>query len=258
MLSNLDPKAQAALAVGGGLAAGALLEHEISGSTGPRQHWGHQGGEHHLLGSVAGLLGAAGAGALGAKLLGGKGQAAQNASLSQLPQSHPTMQQPTPLQGYPGPQPAAPNYSTPPPSYGPVPPAPPGGPPNSSLGGLGKFAAGGAAGVVGALALDEASHVFHQGGKDEAPPPPGGPPDSGIGSLFGRPTPSCPRLHIYGATISDKDVTDACRTKIDPDQSLKIGDMVKEFGDPWPENNVKQFTCLYQYGDRPLEIWAST
>jgi hypothetical protein len=92
------------------------------------------------------------AGALGAKLLGGKVQAAHNASPSQVPQPYPTMQQHAPLQGHPGAQPAAPNYNIPPPTYGQAPPIPPGGPQSSSLGGLGKPATGGAADLAGALA----------------------------------------------------------------------------------------------------------
>jgi hypothetical protein len=45
-----------------------------------------------MLGSTVGLFSTAGAGALGAKLLGGKSQAAQNASPGQEPQAYPSIQ----------------------------------------------------------------------------------------------------------------------------------------------------------------------
>ena len=250
-LSNLDPKAQAALAVGGGLAAGALLEHEIDG----RSHFPHYGGHHHGLGTMAGLLGAAGAGALGAKLFGGMGQSAQAAP---PPPANPA---------YPGMQPGAPAYPTapagvpgypaqaaPPPAYPgqPVPPGAPGSGPG--LGGLGKFAMGGAAGVAGALAATGASNLLHHHNQGGGPATAGA--GGGMGSFLGGITYSGPRLIIHAAAYADVDVTDRVKARISPEQALTIDSLTDEFTDPWPEAKRKMFSVLYQYGDRPLEVWA--
>src|SRR5271170_6576102 len=95
-LTHMNPTAQTALTVGGGLAAGALLEHEVS-------EFSHH---HHIhgpgLGTMASLLGAAGAGALGAKMFGSKQQG----------QPPPSQQMP----GYP-PQAAYPPSAPPAPAY---------------------------------------------------------------------------------------------------------------------------------------------
>jgi hypothetical protein len=236
-LSNLDPKAQTALAVGGGLAAGALLEHEIGEFT-HTPHYPHHGGHHHVLGTMAGLMGAAGAGALGAKFFGGRGQTAQAAP---------------PPPAYPVQAPQAPAY--------PGQPVPPGAPSSGpGLGGLGKFAAGGAVGMAGAFAANEAaSFLHHHHGPGGAPagalPAAGG--GGGMGSLLGGLTYSGPRLNIFAAAYVDVDVTNKVRARVTPEQVLAIDNLADEFGDPWPEVKRKMFSVLYQYGDRPLEVWAS-
>jgi hypothetical protein len=67
---------------------------------------------------------------------------------------------------------------------------------------------------------------------------------------------SGPRLIIHAAAFADKDVTDRVRALVNPEQVLTIEKMIDEFGDPWPEAERKMFSVLYQYGDRPLEVWA--
>lgn len=264
-LSSLDPKAQTALAVGGGLAAGALLEHEIDEFSG-RPHYPHHGGHHHVLGTMAGLMGAAGAGALGAKLFGGMGQTGQAAPPPPGAPGYPAV--PPGAPGYPASPPGAPAYpaQTPPaPAYPvqapPAPgypgqPAPPGAPSSGpGLGGLGKFAIGGAVGVAGALAANEASNLLHhhhsQGGASTGV---GG--SGGMSSFLGGITHTGPRLYIHAAAYVDRDVTNKVRAMVTPQQELAIEKMNDEFGDPWPEVEIKMFNVLYQYGDRPLEVWA--
>lgn len=267
-LSNLDPKAQTALAVGGGLAAGALLEHEVKEFTTP--HYPHHGGHHHVLGTMAGLMGAAGAGALGAKLFGGMGQSAQGAPPPPAPQGYPAQAPGAP--GYPASPPIAPGYpaaplgapaypaQAPPPSGYPGQPAPP--PPGApgsgpGLGGLGKFAMGGAAGMAGALVASEASNLLHHHrSQDGASTAVGG--GGGISSFLGGITHTGPRLYIHVAAFADRDVTDKVRALVTPQQefTLEGGKMKDEFGDPWPEVGRKMFSIMYQYGDRPLEVWA--
>ena len=234
-LSSLDPKAQTALAVGGGMVAGAFMEHEVEEFS-DRPHFSHHhhAEQHFGLGSMAALLGSAGAGALGAKFFGRKGQTAQT-----VPQAYPVQAPPPP--GYPG-------------------QSPPPGNPNSGpgFGSLGNFAAGGAAGMAGAFAAHEASNVLHhhhhqnQGG---VPTTAGG--SGGTGSFLGGLTYSGPRLTIHAAAYADADVTDRVRALVSPEQVLTIKSMNDDFGNPWPEVDRKSFTVLYQYGDRPLEVWAA-
>ena len=76
-----------------------------------------------------------------------------------------------------------------------------------------------------------------------------------IGSFLGGAT--GPPLHIHAAAYADRDVTDGVRSLVTADQKLTITNLFDEFGDPWPEAKQKGFNCLYQYGDRPLEVWAS-
>jgi hypothetical protein len=244
-LSNLNPKAQTALAVGGGLAAGALLEHEIDEFK-DRPHFPHHGGHHNVFGTMAGLIGAAGAGVLGTKLLGGMGQSAQAAP-------------PPPVaQPYPSPQPGAPAYpvQTPPPPAYPGQPPPPGAPSSGpGMGGLGKFAIGGAAGMAGVLAASGASNMLHHHhSQDGAPPAAGG--GGGMSSFLGGTTHSGPRLIIHAAAYADQDVTYKVKGLVTPDPVISIENLNDEFGDPWPEAKRKMFSVLYQYGDRPLEVWA--
>jgi len=248
-LSNLDPKAQTALAVGGGLAAGALLEHEIDEFK-DKPHFPHHGGGHyHIFGTMAGLIGAAGAGALGTKLLGGMGQSAQAAP------------PPPASQPYLGTQAGAPAYpaqTPPPPAYANQPVPPPGAPSSSpGMGGLGKLAMGGAAGMAaGALAVGGASSMLHHYHDQGGAPTAAGGGGGAMSSFLGGITHSGPRLIIHAAAYADKDVTDRVKALVTPDQVLSIGNLNDEFGDPWPEAKRKMFSVLYQYGDRPLEVWA--
>jgi hypothetical protein len=66
------------------------------------------------------------------------------------------------------------------------------------------------------------------------------------------------RLIIHAAIYADKDVTNKVRSLLTPDQvfSLHPARLNDEFGDPWPNNGRKMFNVLYQYGDRPMEVWA--
>ena len=245
--SNLDPKAKTALAVGGGLAAGAFLGHEIDEYSN-RLNFSHHGEHHHhVLGSMAGLIGSAGAGALGARFFGRKGQAAQTAPSPPVPQAYPAWQPGAPV--YPAQAPTPTTY--------PGQPMPPGGPSSGfGQGGLGQLAVGGAAGMAGALAMNGASNFLHhhqnQGG---APTTTGG--SGGMGSFLGGLAYSGPRLHIHAAAFADKDVTNRVRELVTPEQTLVIEKMHDEFGDPWPEVKRKMFSVLYQYGDRPLEVLAT-
>jgi hypothetical protein len=88
-------------------------------------------------------------------------------------------------------------------------------------------------------------------------PPPGATTGWGAGSFLGGLTHSGPRLIIHGATYADMDVTAKVMVLVTPDQVLSLAckKLNDEFGDPWPENR-KGFNILYQYGDRPLEVWA--
>jgi hypothetical protein len=278
-LGNIDLKAQTALAVSGGLATGALLEHEIE-----KFHISGHGGHHNVLGTMAGLIGAAGAGALGAKLFGGMGQAAQAAPPPSAPPTYPAL--PPGAPAYPASSPGAPVYpiqAPPPPVVYPSQPMPPVAPASGpGLGGLEKLEVGGAAGVAGALATSGASNGASTGAPTPAAKPELGSAASVTGALaasaassgasaeaptvagesdgkassLDSPTHSGPRLIIHGAAYADKDVTEKVRALVTPEQVLNFGNFNGEFGDPWPENPRKVFSILYQYGERPLEVWA--
>jgi len=191
-LSNLDPRAQTALAVGGGVVAGALLEHKFEEFTGHHHHHKQQGFE--------GLL--AGAGALGkiSGLFGGKQPAGQG-------QGHgPTH-----------------NYTHAP----------------------------------GAMVTNWGAH--HQ--RPTNGHRPGAAPGVGFGpSAVYKPRHSGPPLFIHAAAFADADVTDRVRRLVTPEQTISIecGKFMEEFGDPWPESERKMFNVLYQYGDRPYEVWAGS
>lgn len=238
---NLDSKAQTALAVGGGLAAGAFLEHEIDEFSERPHHTEH----HHLFGSMTSLIGAAGAGALGAKFFGRKGQAPQ----------------PAPPQNYQSVTPGWPGYPTSPPAYPVQSPPPPGQPMTSGsspgLGGFGNLAVGSAAGVAGALAMGSASNLLHHHhSQEQIPATRIGSNGPGMSSFVGGLTHSGPTLHIHAATFADADVTQRVRALVGPSQELTIAKMSDEFGDPWPEAKRKSFIVLYQYGERPMEVWV--
>jgi hypothetical protein len=195
-VNNLDPRAQTALAVGGGVVAGALLEHKFE----EFEHHHH----HHNKHGLEGLLGAAGGGALGAKmsglsglsgLLGGKQSAGQ---------------------GY-GP---THNYT-----------------PHATGGNWGR-------------------HQKPNGHRPGAAPGAA----AGWGPAAYKPRHSGPPLFIHAAAFADADVTDRVRRLVTHEQTISIecAKFKEEFGDPWPESDVKMFNILYQYGDRPYEVWAGT
>jgi hypothetical protein len=210
---------------GGGMAAGAFLGHKMDEF---KHHSDNQG-----LGTMAGLLSTAGAGALGAKLsgfFGGKKGSGQ----------------------------ASPPVAAPPAYPGPMPPAPAPAPymaasPGPGFGSPATFAAGTAAGY----AAGGGPGPFYHGN-------PGGPPPGattgagGAGFFYGGPTQSGPRLIIHGAAYADRDVTAKVIALVTPAQTLSLDckKLNDAFGDPWPENERKSFSVLYQYGDRPLEVWA--
>jgi hypothetical protein len=208
------------------MAAGAFLGHKID------EYKHHHHGDNQDLGTMAGLLSTAGAGALGAKLTGffggrkGSGQA-----------SPPVPTAPT----YPGPI-----------SPAPAPVAPLAPSPGPGFGGPGTFTAGTAAGYASGGAPNP-FYYGHPGG-----PPPGPTTGGGPGSFFGGPPQSGPRLIIHGAAYADMDVAAKVVALVTPDQvlSLDCKKLNDAFGDPWPENERKSFSVLYQYGDRPLEVWV--
>jgi hypothetical protein len=102
--------------------------------------------------------------------------------------------------------------------------------------------------------MGEASKLLHHHhSQGQEPTASGG--IGGISSFLGGAT--GPRLHIHAAAYADRDVTDGVRSLVSADQKLTITNLFDEFGDPWPEAKQKGFNCLYQYGDRPLEVWAS-
>ena len=216
---------------------------------------------------MAGLLGAAGAGALGTKLLTGRTQA--QIPQAQIPQAqYPQAQYPgvpsvpPPTGAYPGAPPMPPTT----PGYGTPAPVPAGSPmlgqppPTQSSGpGLGKLAAIGAGvGIAGAFAATEASHLLHH---HRANPDGAARSDSqpslGAGVMNKFHNANKPRLTIHAATFAGEDVTQKVQLLVKDDQSINIpGDsMIDNFGDPWPGSGPCRELCvLYQYGDRPLEV----
>ena len=222
------------------MAAGAFLGHKID------EYKHHHHGDNQDLGTMAGLLSTAGAGALGAKLTGffggrkGSGQASPPVATAPM--------YPGPIS--PAPPPAAPLAASPGPGFG----GPGFGGPG--FGGPGAFAAGTAAGYASGGAPNP-FYYGHPGG-----PPPGPTPGpitgGGPGPFFGGPPQSGPRLIIHGAAYADMDVAAKVMALVTPDQvlSLDCKKLNDEFGDPWPENERKSFSVLYQYGDRPLEVWV--
>jgi hypothetical protein len=265
----LDPKAQAAIGVGGGLLAGALVEHEIHDF---RRH------HHHIpMGNIGGLAAAAGMGALGAKLLGGRGQTPGAPSgggglgsalgglgglfvgggAAAAAQAPPSMQQGWPPQGYPS-QPGFPpqaawssNVPPPPPPYGKTRDLPDG-----DRSALGNAALGGLAGVAGATVIgsmmhhsDDPNDVGNGGSQ-------GGLFGGSEGGVGGAGYDS-PPLYIEAALFGDRDVTPLVRSLVDVQQKLVIkgGNGMREvLGDPWPEAQYLALTVLFRFGDRPMEL----
>jgi hypothetical protein len=212
------------------MAASAVIGHQMN----QHSHSNHNN-SNHILGSVATFVGSAGVGALGAKLFGGK----------KTPQPTHTPSHP-PFQGYQAnPPPASyyPNQSQPPQSY------------QNQQHGPGYYAMGAGAAAAAGAGMYPPHH--HQ--QQQQPPPPA-PMHSqnyyGGATQYQAPVSSGPRLFIHGATFADKDVTEKVRSLVTSDQQISIAKMTDTFGDPWPESERKSLTILYQYGDRPLEVWT--
>lgn len=202
----MDPKMQTALGVGGGMLAGAALEHEVSEFT-------HH---HHHLGPMGALLGA---GALGSAL-GGMFGKKNNAQPVQSPQSS-VAPVPTPPA-----VPAAPTpgYSAPPPG---------GAPSTAKPNHLANVAMGGLAGVAGAAAIEGVSNMVHHHHHEGGVPPPGA---TNLGQFMGGSSYKGPPLYIHAAAFGDKDVTHQVRSMVDEQQQfvIKMGESKTTFGDPWP------------------------
>ena len=78
-----------------------------------------------------------------------------------------------------------------------------------------------------------------------------------MGTYQVSPANSGPRLTIHAAAFADKDVTGGVRTLANTDQQISLQKkLTEEFGEPWPEAKRKGLSILYQYGDRPMEVWA--
>lgn len=208
---------KASLALGGSFLAGSFLRNKLENH---QESPGQQGG----LGKVAQSVAIAGAGAVGAKIIGLFGNKQQQ---------QPAVQTVTHTQTHfypfyvPGSQ-ASPQ----PPQYNQYPP----GDSNYSHTptGVSSFASPHQTGDM-PMSLQSPSTIV-------ASPSQGGPP-----------------LHIYGAVFADVDVTNIVRSLVTRQQTLQIkGDtLVQQFGDPWPEVERKMFNVLYSYGDRPMELIAA-
>ncbi|KAH7227192.1 uncharacterized protein BKA55DRAFT_527211 [Fusarium redolens] len=217
-----------AFAMGGGFLAGSSFRNKFE-----KHHESH--GQQDGLGKVAQSIAIAGAGAVGAKIMGlfGNKQQQQQPAVQTATHTH-TQTHFYPVY-VPGPQVSpSPSY------YGQHPPG------NSS------YAHNPSGETVGVAPGLQSFGSPHQTG---ATPVPLQSPSS-IGAFQLQ---SGPPLHIYGAVFADKDVTQIVRSLVTPQQTLQIkGDsLVEQFGDPWPEVERKMFNVLYSYGDRPMEVLAA-
>lgn len=201
------------------------------------EHKPHFGDRHNIFGSMATVIGSAGVGALGAKLFGGKTkpQAASPPQPAPSPAHAATWASPPPYQSYPA------VHSSP--SVYPVPMGPPmplNGPNHGQYG----------------TAMSGATNFSHNQHQPMSPPPTTG--SGATGAFYGGSSPSGPRLIIHAAYFADKDVTEKVRMLVRPEQKISFEKMKDEFGDPWPEAERKALSILYQYGDRPMEVWAGS
>lgn len=211
-----------ALAMGGGFLAGSTLRNKFE-----KHHESH--GQQNGLGKMAQPAAIAGAGAVGAKILGLFGNKEHVAPPVQTEAYTHTQIQTHYYPVYvPGPQ-----VSPPPLYYGQHPQS------------TSSYAHNPAAETVG-----EAPDVQSLGSPMAFQNP-------GSVSVF-QPQ-NGPLLHVHGAVFADKDVTQIVRSLVIPQQTLQIkGDsLVEHFGDPWPEVERKMFNVLYSYGDRPMELLAA-
>ncbi|PNP83726.1 hypothetical protein FNYG_02943 [Fusarium nygamai] len=217
-----------ALAIGGGFLVGSTLRNKFE-----KHHDSH--GQQNGLGKMAQSAAIAGAGAVGAKIMGLFGNKQQ-----QQPAA-PPVQVATQTQMHfypvyvPGPQ-----VSPPPLNHGQHPP--------SSF----SYAHSHTAGTVGAAPDIQSFGSSHQVGAAPMPLQ----STTSVGAFQPQ---SGPLLHIHGAVFADKDVTQIVRSLVTPQQTLQTkGDsLVEQFGDPWPEVERKMFNVLYSYGDRPMELLAA-
>ncbi|SPJ78512.1 uncharacterized protein FTOL_06901 [Fusarium torulosum] len=217
---------KASMALGGSFLAGSLLRNK-------REN--HQGshGQQDGLGKVAQSMAIAGAGAVGAKIMGLFGNKQQQQPAVQTVTHTQTHFYPVYV---PGPQ------ASPQPSYYNQHP-----PVDSNYA---HTPTGETAGVVSGV--QSFASPDHTGG---IPMPLQSPsPIVAFPSQSGPPP-----LHIYGAVFADIDVTHIVRSLVTPQQTLQIkGDtLVQQFGDPWIEVERKMFNVLYSYGDRPMELIAA-
>ncbi|KAF4345563.1 hypothetical protein FBEOM_513 [Fusarium beomiforme] len=214
-----------AFAMGGGFLAGSALHNKFGKH---HESHGHQDG----FGKVAQSFAVAGAGAVGAKIMGLFG----NKNQVQQPAVQTTTHTHTQTHYYPVYVPA-PQASPAPPYYGQHPPS------------YHQTSTSEPVGV--APGVQSFSPPHHAGSMPT--------PIHGPGSMGAFQPQSGPPLQIYGAVFVDKDVTQAVRSLVTPQQTLQIaGDsLVEQFGDPWPEVERKMFNVLYSYGDRPMELLAA-
>ncbi|KAF9761209.1 hypothetical protein IL306_003917 [Fusarium sp. DS 682] len=218
-----------ALAMGGGFLAGSSLRNKFE-----KHHESH--GQHDGLGKVAQTMAIAGAGAVGAKIMGLFGNKQQQQQHQPAVQS--TTHTHTQTHFYPVYVPG-PQVSPPPPYYGQHPPGNP------------SYAPTPTGETVGVPGVQSFGSPHQTGGMPV--------PLQNPSSISAFQPQSGPPLHIYGAVFADKDVTQIVRSLVTPQQTLQIkGDsLVEQFGDPWPEAERKMFNVLYSYGDRPMELLAA-
>jgi hypothetical protein len=218
---------KASLALGGSFLAGSFLRNKLGNH---QETHGQQDGMGTAAQSMA--IASAGAGAVGAKIMGLFGNKQQQQPAVQTVTHTQTHFYPVYV---PGPQasPQSPYYNQYPPGDSNHSPTPTG--MTAGVGsGVQSFASPHHAGGI-PMSLQSASTIV-------AFPSQGGPP-----------------LHIYGAVFADVDVTQIVRSLVTRQQTLQIkGDtLVQQFGDPWPEVERKMFNVLYSYGDRPMELIAA-
>ncbi|KAI1018632.1 hypothetical protein LB503_005494 [Fusarium chuoi] len=211
-----------ALAIGGGFLAGSTLRNKFE-----KHHESH--GQQNGLGKMAQSAAIAGAGAVGAKIMGLFGNKQHAAPPAQTATYTHTQTQTHYYPVYvPGPQ-----VSPPPLHYGQHPQT------------TSSYAQNPPAETVGA-----APGIQSLGSPMSLQSP------VSVGAFQPQ---SGPPLHVHGAVFADKDVTQIVRSLVTPQQTLQIkGDsLVEQFGDPWPEVERKMFNVLYSYGDRPMELLAA-
>ncbi|CVL03296.1 uncharacterized protein FPRN_00026 [Fusarium proliferatum] len=214
-----------ALAMGGGFLAGSTLRNKLE-----KHHESH--GQQNALGKMAQSVAIAGAGAVGAKIMGLFGNKQQEQHPAPPVQTATYTHTQTQTHYYPVYVPG-PQVSPPPLYYGQHPQS------------TSSYAHNPAVETVGAT-----PDIQSLGSPWSLQSP---------GSVSAFQPQSGPLLHIHGAVFADKDVTQIVRSLVTPPQTLQIkGDsLVEHFGDPWPEVERKMFNVLYSYGDRPMELLAA-